>query len=171
MKQDFNYSTVQYFNDGIIPNNDILPVIFYRKACKASDCASWFESKFQTNGWTNNWRDIILPYDHFHSNTHEVLGVSKGVVKLKIGGKNGQIFEFSAGDAIVIPAGVGHYSINNENEYEIVGGYPNGALWDMCINLDENRDLILNSIKKVSLPLNDPIFGEIGPLIDVWMID
>ncbi len=81
-----------------------------------------FEFIFSQNGWTNNWQDIILPTDHFHSNTHEVLGLKSGQARLKLGGKNGVIVNVETGDVIVLPAGVGHYSIDNSLEYQFVGG-------------------------------------------------
>ncbi len=159
--------TYFFANDGTIPNSH-LPVIVYSNVCALADCATWFEAKFQKNGWTNNWRDIVLPYDHFHSNTHEVLAVSQGLVKLKIGGEKGKIIEATQGDVIVLPAGVGHYSISENANYQIVGGYPNGLAWDMCTDLKLDPENILKNINAVKLPETDPIFGKKGPLIEYW---
>ena len=95
-------SKAYYFtDDGIIPNN-ALPVILYPNVIDLADCSDWLENTFIKNNWLNNWRDIVLPYDHFHSNTHEVLGLGWGNVSLKIGGVNGQVFHLSAGDVIII---------------------------------------------------------------------
>lgn len=159
--------TYFFENDGTIPNSN-LPVIVYSNICESDDCASWFEAKFQENNWNNNWRDIVLTYDHFHSNTHEVLAVASGSVSLKIGGKNGVVLDIKQGDVIIIPAGVGHYSISNEFDYQIVGGYPNGLSWDMCTDLKENELGILGNISKVKLPETDPVFGKNGYLLEVW---
>lgn len=52
--------------------------------------------------------------NHYHSTTHEVIGVNKGQVTLKIGGKEGRFFTIKSGDVILIPAGVGHFSLSNE---------------------------------------------------------
>ena len=82
-----------YFeNDGVIANN-ALPLLIYKNALKYAANKN-FGLIFSNNGWTNNWEDIILPYEHFHSNTHEVLGLTKGNARLMIGGRNGEIFLF-----------------------------------------------------------------------------
>lgn len=156
-----------FSDDGLIPNNN-LPVIVYRGACEEEDIENWLFSTFQANNWTNNWKDIILRYDHFHSNTHEVLGLAKGTAKLMIGGKNGKILEFSAGDVIVMPAGVGHFSVSDNDDYLFVGGYPNGATWDLLTGTEPNRETILSKIKSLPFPENDPLFGKMGQLHDSW---
>ena len=68
--------TYYFENDGDIPNN-ILPVMIYKNALQYLTDKN-FESTFSQNGWANNWHDIILTEDHFHSNTHEVLGLKSG---------------------------------------------------------------------------------------------
>ena len=157
-----------FADDGTIPNS-LLPVIIYRKVCNTIDNAQWFEHCFQTNNWTNNWRDIVLPYDHFHSITHEVLGVSKGSVSLRIGGqKNGKIFEVSAGDVLILPAGVGHFALSNHKNYEITGGYPEGKSWDMMTGTPEERKAAFRNIASLTIPTTDPVFGSNGGLIDLW---
>ena len=117
----------------------------------------------------NNWRDIILSYDHFHSNTHEVLGLGFGEVKLKIGGSSGEIFTLTAGDVIIIPAGVGHHSISEHSNYQFVGGYPNGNNWDLKTGLEEGeRANILNNLSNVKIPKTDPLYGIGGRLFEIW---
>jgi uncharacterized protein YjlB len=165
MKDQFEFFL--FHDDGIIPNN-YLPVIIYFQVTQAVDKSEWFEKRFQQNGWTNNWRDIVLSYDHFHSTTHEVLGVGKGNVVLQLGGMNGKIFTVSAGDAIILPAGTGHSAFKQDEHYEIVGGYPDGKTWDMCTGLEDDRISILNRIKNVSIPALDPVFGLKGQLPVSW---
>ncbi len=84
-KQDI----ITYFfeNDGEIPNN-ILPVVIYKNALQHV-VQKDLELLFCQNGWGNNWHDIILTEDHFHSNTHEVLGLKSGQARLKLGGEKG----------------------------------------------------------------------------------
>ncbi len=161
--------SIFYFkDDGIIPNSH-LPVILYKNVINLSDSTEWLEAEFIKNNWLNNWRATILPYDHFHSNTHEVLGLGFGEVKLKIGGSNGEIFALSTGDVIVIPAGVGHYSITEHSNYQFVGGYPNGNSWDLLTGLEEGeRNTIINNISKVAIPLTDPLGGSEGFLLEKW---
>ncbi len=157
-----------YFdNDGFIPNNK-LPVLIYKNVLQRVKIKD-FAFTFIQNGWANNWQDIILPYDHFHSNTHEVLGLTSGQAQLKLGGKNGKIIRVKAGDVIIIPAGVGHHSIDTSNDYQFVGGYPNGADWNLMVGLtDANRTSIIDQIAQIPIPDTDPIFGVDGPLSTYW---
>ena len=159
---------IPYFfkNDGVIPNS-ALPVLVYKNVLGYASQED-FELTFKQNGWGNNWKDIILPYDHFHSNTHEVLGLMRGKAGLMIGGRDGQEIFVETGDVMVIPAGVGHYSLDNSIDYQFVGGYPHGAAWDLKISLKENAAIIMEEIAKIPLPSTDPIFGENGPLVDYW---
>jgi uncharacterized protein YjlB len=159
--------TYFFENDGDIPNNK-LPVLIYKNALKYI-AAQDFEFCFTQNGWTNNWQDIILPTDHFHSNTHEVLGLKSGQARLKLGGKNGEIINVETGDVIILPAGVGHYSVDNSLEYQFVGGYPNGADWDLKFSLkNEDVNSILEEISHIPIPEKDPIWGSDGPLLKFW---
>jgi uncharacterized protein YjlB len=154
-------------DDGTIPNSH-LPVIVYSKVFKGENMAMQMEKKFKENNWTNNWQDIILPYDHFHSNTHEVLGVAAGSVSLQIGGKNGIQKTFVAGDVIILSAGVGHYAVSAHTDYLIVGGYPYGAEWDLLTGRPEDREIAEINIAKLAIPDLDPVFGERGELSKYW---
>lgn len=154
-------------DDTHIPNNR-LPVILYRQVTDAVDKSEWFENTFKINGWTNNWRNIIYRYDHFHSTTHEVLGVGKGVVTLHIGGQTGMSIEVSAGDVLILPAGVGHYAVSEHIDYEIVGGYPDGRVWDILIGTKEEREQAIPRIEKLPVPAKDPVFGQEGELLKLW---
>ena len=128
-----------------------------------------FESTFLQNGWANNWHDIILTEDHFHSNTHEVLGLKRGQARLMLGGRKGKMVNVDMGDVIILPAGVGHYSVDHSMDYQFVGGYPNGADWNLKFSLKkENSPSILAEIANIPLPEKDPIFGDNGPLFEFW---
>ena len=74
------------------PNNDRLPVTFYRRAMKAegADVAGRFEPLFAENGWPPDWRDGVFDYHHYHSTAHEVLGVFAGAATLELGGADGR---------------------------------------------------------------------------------
>lgn len=160
--------TFYFKDDGVIPNN-ALPLILYQKVIDLADCSDWLEARFKENKWSNNWRDSVLPYDHFHSNTHEVFGLGWGNVSLKIGGLHGQIVDLSAGDVILIPAGVGHYSVSEHTDYQFVGGYPNGHAWDLKTGLEEeDRSQVLQAIEGVGMPERDPIFGYKGLMFEKW---
>jgi uncharacterized protein YjlB len=163
-----DFKTFYFKDDGVIPNN-LLPLILYQKVIDLADCSDWLEDRFKENKWSNNWRDIVLPYDHFHSNTHEVLGLGRGCVSLKIGGSQGQIVHLEAGDIVIIPAGVGHYAISEHSDYQFVGGYPNGHAWDLKTGLEaEVRSQVLQAIAGVRMPERDPIFGQEGLMFEKW---
>ncbi len=157
-----------YFeDDGTIPNSH-LPVLLYRQVTNAKDKSDWFEKTFKDNGWTNNWRDVIYRYDHFHSTTHEVLGVGEGTVKLRIGAEKGLSIEVSAGDVLILPAGVGHCALSEHMDYVIVGGYPNGKDWDILTGTEDERKTAIPRIKKLPIPKTDPVFGLEGELLKQW---
>ena len=161
-------STYYFEDNGIIPNSH-LPVIVYKHVIDLTDASDWLGTRFKQNNWLNNWRDIILPYDHFHSNTHEVIGLGFGEVQLTIGGSKGIVLTITAGDVIIIPAGVGHYSISEHTNYRFVGGYPNGNNWDIKTGLEEEeRTTILTTIANVQIPKTDPVYGFDGALFERW---
>ena len=116
---------------------------------------------FKKNNWSNNWLDIIQGRDHYHSATHEVLGICKGEVRLKIGGLQGKIFHLKAGDAIIIPAGVGHFSVGNATDYLVAGGYPDGNNWDMIYNEPEKYEAAKQHIRLLPIPALHPVSGEL----------
>jgi uncharacterized protein YjlB len=167
MNVNFEIVKYRFEDDGLIPNSP-LPVLVYRQVCSVKDKSDWFETTFMNNGWTNNWRDIILPYDHFHSTTHEVLGVGRGSVTLRVGGQSGRELTLHAGDVVILPAGVGHCAPTATGDYEIVGGYPEGRAWDLLKGDEQGRDEILMQIKRLPIPLTDPINGEGGTLGKFW---
>src|SRR6266480_2554245 len=99
-------------DDGIFPNS-AFPVLFYRQALitEAKDPASIFEQRFAEDDWTNSWRDGVYSFPHYHSTSHEVLGVYRGSATLRLGGERSRNVAMDAGDVIVIPAGVAHQNI------------------------------------------------------------
>lgn len=149
-----------YFDDdGITPNSQ-WPVVILPQIYKGEDLESIFPDTFKKNNWSNNWLDIIQSKDHYHSTTHEVLGICKGEVSLKIGGAGGEIFYLKAGDAIIIPAGVGHFSIDHSSEYLVAGGYPEGKDWDMIYNEIEKYETAKQRISLLPIPKLHPLSGE-----------
>lgn len=155
--------------DGLTPNN-VFPSNIYRGVLKQIDVKinGSFKRIFESNNWTNNWADIILTENHYHSTTHEVIGLDQGEVSLKIGGKGGKIISLQEGDDILIPAGTGHYSLNNNKYYKAIGGYPNGAEWDMIFDEKDKYDSAINRIRKIPIPEQDPVFGTEGILFKYW---
>ena len=64
---------------------------------------------------------------HFHSTTHEVLAIASGSAKICLGGESnpgGVEPVVSAGDVLVLPAGVGHRLLEDrDGGFQMVGSY------------------------------------------------
>jgi uncharacterized protein YjlB len=66
------------------------PLIVYKRAVRLPECldpAAVFEELFESRGWGSSWRDGIYDYAHYHSRTHEVLGIARGSGRVRFGGK------------------------------------------------------------------------------------
>src|SRR5579885_1918026 len=110
--------TARFEDDGKVPNSS-LPVILYRGAIApdSRDPAAAFERRFAANDWSNSWRDGIYPFHHFHSTSHEVLGIAQGRGRLRLGGEGGRDFELAEGDVVVLPAGTGHKRLSATSDF------------------------------------------------------
>lgn len=157
--------TFLFADDGGIPNAR-LPLLLYRGALPADAVA--MERAFAANGWRGAWRDGIYPFHHFHSNAHEVLGIAAGSVQVALGGPRGQTLRLSAGDVVVIPAGVGHRNLGDDGNLLVVGAYPGGAGWDVRRGDPAEHAEVLRAIARVPLPDADPIGGPQGALRRLW---
>jgi uncharacterized protein YjlB len=161
----------RFADDGVIPNNPILPFLVYPEALDlpGDDPAAACEVVFERNGWSGSWRDGIYPFAHYHSTAHEVLGVCRGEARVRFGGNAGVIVTVRAGDVVVIPAGVGHHNLGASGDFLVVGAYPRGQSWDLRRGLAEERPQVLDNIARVPLPAADPVYGADGPLVKHWL--
>ncbi|MGG3941693.1 cupin domain-containing protein [Peribacillus psychrosaccharolyticus] len=158
--------SLRFKDDGIIPNNPNLPVLIYKHAFgKGNE----IEEKFSNNNWRNSWEGGIFDYHHFHSNTHEVLGVMQGTATIMLGGEQGQSIEVKTGDVIILPAGTGHKCILASPDFMVLGAYPNGMNYNLKTGESENDSELILEIKQVPLPDADPVFGKNGPLLSEWL--
>ena len=157
-------------DDGSIPNNPELPLLVYGGALSgADDLESAFRAMLSENGWGGAWRDGVFPYHHYHSISHEVLGVVGGSARLTFGGASGVTMEVEVGDVVVIPAGVGHKNEGSGAGFSVVGAYPRGQeSYDLRTGEEGERPEVLENIRNVALPEQDPVFGEEGPLMHHW---
>src|SRR4051812_15384637 len=83
---------------GDFPNNP-WPLLVYHGVVGISgpDPAARFEELFTTHRWTDCWRNGIYDYHHYHSTTHEVLGIYSGSAKVQFGGPEGVVLEVKEG--------------------------------------------------------------------------
>jgi len=158
-------------DDGRTPNNPKLPLVIYRRAVrfdKAYDPAAVFEEIFARHGWRDSWRDGIYDFLHFHTATHEVLGVARGRVTIQFGGEQGRAISLKAGDVAVLPAGTGHQRRRASRDLLVVGAYPAGGHYDEPRPDEVDSLQARRSIAKVPRPRQDPVYGGEGPLLRVW---
>jgi uncharacterized protein YjlB len=163
--------TTVFRDDGVIPNNPRLPFIHYRGAValpERGDPAAVFEELFQRNGWGSSWRNGIYDYVHYHSGTHEVLGVARGHARVRFGGNTGKVMELRAGDVVILPAGTGHQSLSASKNLLVVGAYPPGGSYDEYRGSRQEHERAVRRIPKVPLPAKDPVYGAEGPLEAAW---
>lgn len=158
-----------FSDNGIIPNSRY-PVLLYRGAFHngSNEVGDKAEEIFRLNNWFNYWRGGVYHFEHYHSNTHEVMGIYAGSALLRCGGENGETFNLHAGDIIVIPAGVGHQCMANSMDFAVLGAYPNGLEPDLKRGEKNERPLADKKISSVPLPEADPFMGRNGGLIKLW---
>ena len=137
--------------------NSALPVLVYRGALTADPAA--MEQAFAAQGWTNSWRDGVFDYHHFHSITHEVLGIASGEVTVRFGGPSGQDVTVRVGDVVVIPAGVSHRNMG-DRDLLTVGAYPGGSDCDVLRGDPAELAAAQRRIAAIPLPDRDPVPGQ-----------
>jgi uncharacterized protein YjlB len=160
-------------DDGTFPNNDTYPLLVYRAACSApgpEELARAFEAAFAANDWPPAWRNGVFDYHHYHSTAHEVLGCYSGSADVQFGGPAGPVLTLSAGDAVLITAGIAHKRIRASRNFALVGAYPAGLDWDMNYGRPGERDRALANIRRVPVPDADPVYGTDGPLTVHWRL-
>ncbi|WP_026464297.1 cupin domain-containing protein [Adhaeribacter aquaticus] len=169
MQPPLQPETFLFKDDGTIPNSQF-PLLLYRQVFTERDTlgAKWLEDKFASHHWTNSWRWGVYPFHHYHSNTHEVLGVFSGSAKLQMGGEKGKEVTVQAGDIMVIPAGVGHKCISHSDHFTVVGAYPDGMRADLKRGDKGDRPQADKNIAAVPFPKTDPLLGNNGGLITIW---
>ncbi len=155
-----------FTDDGGIPNSP-LPVLVYRHVPEANEAAAC-EELFAGNDWLPNWRDGIFSFHHFHSITHEVLGIVAGEATVMLGGPSGREFEVARGDVLVLPAGTGHCNLGSSPDLLVIGAYPDGMPWDLRRGDPAEHDEAVANIRAVPLPDADPLEGPNGPLTRLW---
>ncbi|HEX7790464.1 MAG TPA: cupin domain-containing protein [Afipia sp.] len=156
-------------DDGLVPNN-ALPFLLYKGAVIVDngDPEQAMEETFKTNGWGQSWRNGIFDYLHYHATAHEVLGVARGRALVRFGGDRGEDFEIRKGDVAILPAGTGHQCLSASDDLAVVGAYPSGQQMQVTRPTPENYRLAVRIIPQVALPETDPVYGQQGPLVEIW---
>ena len=160
----------RFSDDGIVPNNQRFPVLIYRSVIISSnrfDPAAIIDALFELNNWGRSWRDTIYDFVHYHSQIHEVLGVSRGHARVEFGGVKGVHLVLRAGDVAILPAGTGHRLLDASRTFQVVGAYPEFGKYDECTDTRDRTDAI-KRIAKVKKPQTDPVFGRKGDLLKLW---
>jgi uncharacterized protein YjlB len=158
-------------DDGVFPNNRRLPLLVYRKTLnpEVPDLTAHVQAIFAENHWGGSWVDSIYDFHHYHSTSHEVLAVCGGHADVRFGGEHGITLALSAGDAVVVPAGVAHKSLGASDDFVVAGAYPEGQEgYDMCYGQRDERPRTDKTVVNVPLPRADPLYGPDGPLMEHW---
>jgi uncharacterized protein YjlB len=160
-----------FLDDGETPNNPVLPLVLFRNAVVLNgeyDPAAVIEEIFAANGWGDSWRDGVYEFRHFHTMTHEVLGIARGEVKVEFGGAKGKAITLKAGDVAILPAGTSHRRLSASRDLLVVGAYPKHGKYDEPRPGEIDHDKAREAIAKVKRPATDPLYGRNGPLTSLW---
>lgn len=146
---------------GLLPNSRF-PLLVHRAGIPGGGVDAVREC-FRGNGWLNNWRyPGVYTYHHFHSTTHEALGVAAGWMEVEVFGRGETRLRVEAGDAIVMPAGVSHCMVGHSDDVMLVGGYPDGRDWDNMQEEHITQDIFRAAAKRIMMcpiPSKDPVTG------------
>jgi uncharacterized protein YjlB len=161
--------SLRFADDGRVPNHPTLAVLVYHGVADVAAGAAACERLFRGHGWGGTWRNGIFPFQHYHSRSHEALGIVAGTATVLLGGEAGATLEVGPGDALVLPAGTGHRNLGSSPDLLVVGAYPPGQE-DVDVLRDEvaEHDAAVERILKVSLPPADPVLGRHGGLSQLW---
>ena len=156
-------------DDGTFPGNR-LPALLYKSVLDIPLVfpATHVSQLFKKHSWSNSWDAGIFTYHHYHSLTHEVLGIYSGRATIQLGGDTGPKILLEKGDVLVIPAGVAHKNLDEEDAVGVVGAYPDGRDYDMNYGKPGERPGTDENIAAVPLPNNDPLVGAGGDLTKRW---
>lgn len=141
--------------------NSSYPVLLYRGVFPEDEASpEGFERLFAANGWPQQWRNGVFTYHHFHSTAHEALGFYAGWAELQLGGPQGPTLTVRAGDAVLLPAGVGHFNIRQGGGFRCVGAYTDGAEVDLLRGDPAEFEAAAGRSAAVPIPEQDPTTGE-----------
>lgn len=144
------------------------PLLVRRNAVPGGG-ADTVKEQFRSNGWSNNWYyPGVCEYPHFHWTTHECLGCAKGWMEfsLSVGEGGWSNVRISAGDVIIMPAGVSHEMKGQSDDIHMCGGSPLGRDWDDIQEeflSEEDYKRACKRIMMLPIPDRDPATGRAMP--------
>lgn len=131
--KDLKVLTHQIPAYNLTPNTSLQhkPLLIYRSAFPntSSTTAALIEQHLEAVGVvTPQWRYTMYSTSHFHSTSHEVLGIARGKARLCFGHEEnkGRVEEVvGRGDVVVVPAGVAHRLMEDleGGGFEMVGSF------------------------------------------------
>jgi uncharacterized protein YjlB len=154
--------------NGRIPNSR-LPLLIYRSVVKTGPVD--MEDALRRNQWPPDWHSSfgMYPRHHFHSDTHELIAVTRGTLTGRFGGHDGISAKLSAGDVVVIPAGVGHFGEAITEDLRLTGAFPAGcAIHDFRLGYVDEYSRMVVRARNVTIPAMDPLYGAGGPVTELW---
>jgi uncharacterized protein YjlB len=158
-----SFELYNFIDDGMIPNSKYPVIVYHHVLHQEGDgAADFLENRFAENGWSNAFRWRVYDYHHYHTNTHEVLGVYAGNALLQLGGPKGEKLHVRVGDVIVLPAGTGHIALSYSDDFAVVGAYPDGKEPDLIKLQDERPKNVREKVDAVPVPQRDPLLGDAG---------
>jgi uncharacterized protein YjlB len=85
-----------------------------------------------------------------------------GGATVELGGPQGEAFEVSAGDVLVLPAGTGHRRASARDGFTVVGAYPAGQESYDLLRGDDPGEVAAarDRIAALPPPPDDPVGGE-----------
>lgn len=157
-----------FSGNGRVPNSR-LPALIYRNVIRGT--TPEFEETLRTNGWPPDWHSALgmYPRHHFHSDTHELIAVTRGEMTAILGGHDGKSVRLRQGDVVVIPAGVGHLGTAITDDLRLTGSFPEGfGVHDFRLCRPDEYSELAAVAERVPVPAYDPIYGPSGPLPTIW---
>ena len=155
-------------NNGV-PNHPCLPALIYPAVLGEAPDIERVKALFERNRWFRVWDWTVFDYHHFHPSAAEVLAVARGHARIRLGGPDGTLHEVRAGDVMVLPAGFGHCREASTEDFTVVGAYPEGQEEREVVRASaEAAEAARPVIERTPLPSTDPVYGERGPLRDLW---
>ncbi len=161
--------TFMFADDGVVPNNPVLPVVVEAAGIQPPSGAE-IRTRYRKNGWGGTWEFTVFDYTHYHPDAHEVLTCSAGWGDVELGGEKGRTFRLTPGDVAVLPAGTGHRLVASSDDFSVIGAYPPGQeAPEIRRATQDNYDGTPERIGKVALPQACPFKGEGGPSMQAWI--